>query len=74
MPGSDRGIGRRLLVAAMAWAELHGIKCLRASMVSTNFAVLALIRSMGRTVSLTTPAAGVVDATIDLATALHPAA
>jgi len=68
------GIGRRLLKAAMAWAELHGIHRLRASMLSTNVAVLGLVRSMGRVVTLTMPSAGVVEATIDLAKVLRPAA
>ncbi len=68
------GIGRRLLVAAMAWAERHRIERLRASMLSTNLAILGLLRSMGHTVTLSMPGAGVVDATIDLPTALRPAA
>jgi acetyltransferase len=68
------GIGRRLLVAAVAWGELHGIHRLRASMLSTNAAVLGLLRSMGREVTLTMPGSGVVDATIELSRALRPAA
>lgn len=60
------GIGRALLVSAMAWAELHGIDRLRASMLSTNVAILGLLRSIGRPVALTMPRAGVVDATIDI--------
>jgi acetyltransferase len=68
------GIGRRLLVAAMAWAVDHGIERLRASMVSTNAAILGLLRSMGRVVTLSMPNAGVVDATIDLSDVLRPAA
>jgi acetyltransferase len=68
------GIGRRLLVAAMAWAECHGIDRLRASMLSTNVAILGLLKSMGRVVTLTLPGAGVVEATIDLSDALRPAA
>lgn len=67
-------IGRRLLVAAMGWAECHGIDRLRASMLSTNVAILGLLRSMGRLVTLTMPNAGVVDATIDISKALRPAA
>ena len=68
------GIGRRLLVAAMTWAECHGIDRLRASMLSGNVAVLGLVRSMGRVVTLTMPAVGVMEATIDLSNALRPAA
>lgn len=69
-----QGIGRRLLQATMAWAERHGIVRLRASMLSTNVAILGLLRSMGRAVTLSMPGAGVVDATIDLPTVLRPAA
>jgi GNAT superfamily N-acetyltransferase len=68
------GIGRRLLMAAMAWAELHEVDRLRASMMSTNGAILGLLRAVGRAVTLTMPGAGVVDATIDLSNAILPAA
>ena len=68
------GIGRRLLVAAMAWAECHGIDRLRASMLSTNVAILGLVRSMGHVVTLTMPSAGVMEATIELSHAMRPAA
>ena len=68
------GIGRRLLVAAMSWADDHGIDRLRASMLSTNAAILGLLRSMGRVVTLSMPGAGVTDATIDLANAVRTAA
>jgi len=68
------GIGRRLLVAAVAWAERRGIERLRASMLSTNVAILGLLRSIGRAVTLSMPGAGVMDATIDISIALRPAA
>jgi acetyltransferase len=68
------GIGRRLLQAALTWAEIHGIERLRASMLSTNIAILGLLRSMERVVTLSMPGAGVVEATIDLPTVLRPAA
>jgi acetyltransferase len=68
------GIGRRLLGAAMAWADRHGIDRLRASMLSNNVAVLGLVRSMGRVVTLTMPSAGVMEATIDLPNAIGAAA
>lgn len=68
------GIGRALLVSAMAWAQLHGIDRLHASMLSTNVAILGLLRSIGRPVALTMPGAGVVDATIDVARIVRPAA
>ena len=69
-----QGIGRRLLLAATIWAEDHGVDRLRASMLSTNAAILGLLRSLGRVVTLSMPGAGVVDATIDLSNALRPAA
>jgi len=68
------GIRRLLLVAALTWAGRHGIERVRASMLSTNVAILGLLRSLGRPVTLSMPGAGVVDATIDLPTALRPAA
>jgi acetyltransferase len=68
------GIGRRLLLAALAWADRHGIERLRASMLWTNVAILGLLRSIGRAVTLSMPGAGEVDATIDLPKVLRPAA
>ena len=68
------GIGRRLLLAALAWAEHHGIERLRASMLWTNVAILSLLRSIGRVVTLSMPGAGDIDATIDLPSVLRPAA
>jgi acetyltransferase len=69
-----RGIGRRLLGAAITWAADHEVDRLRASMLSTNAAILGLLRSIGRVVKLSMPGAGVVDATIELSDALRPAA
>lgn len=69
-----QGIGRRLLMAAMTWAENHQVERLRASILFSNAAILGLLRSMGRAVTLTMPAAGVVDASIDVSSALRPAA
>lgn len=68
------GIGRRLLMDAMAWADQHGIERLRASMLSTNVAIVGLLRSIGRPVALTMANGGVVDVTIDLSPALRSAA
>jgi len=68
------GIGRRLLVAAMSWAEDHGIDRLRASVLSTNAAILGLLRSMGRVVTLSMPGAGETDAIIELSNVLRTAA
>lgn len=68
------GIGRRLLSACIGWAERHGIERLRASMLSTNVAILSLLRSIGRPVALTMASGGVVDATINLSATVRPAA
>ena len=68
------GIGRRLLQAALTWAERHGVERLRASMLTTNVAILGLLRSLGRVVTISMPGAGVVDATIDVPAVLRSAA
>ena len=59
-----QGIGRRLLNEAIEWASRHGIAQLRATMLATNIPILALIRSTGRTVVLTSPDCGVIEAQI----------
>lgn len=68
------GIGRRLLLAAMTWAEGHGIARLRASMLSSNTAMLGLLRASGCVVTVAMPDVGVFDATIDIPGVLRPAA
>ena len=62
-----QGIGRRLLNEAIDWASRRGIVHLRASMLATNIPILALIRSTGRTVHLTSPDCGVIEAQITIA-------
>lgn len=59
-----QGIGRRLLNEAIDWASRHGVAQLRATMLATNIPILALIRSTGRTVVLTSPDCGVIEAQI----------
>jgi GNAT superfamily N-acetyltransferase len=61
-----RGLGRAMLTEAMAWARGHGITRLRASIRSSNGAMVGLVRAMGAPVSLSSGDAGVIDATIDL--------
>jgi acetyltransferase len=61
-----RGIGRRLLAEAIVWARAHGFVRLVASVRLGNSAILGLIRSTDRTVSLGDCDGGVMDATIDL--------
>lgn len=60
------GIGGALLDAAIQWAARHNVDTLEASMLTTNAAVLGLIRSVGRPIRLSAPGAGVVRATIEL--------
>lgn len=62
-----QGIGRRLLNEAIDWASRHGIAHLRATMLATNIPILALLRSTGRTVRLTSPDCGVIEAEIEIA-------
>ncbi|MEO6208205.1 MAG: GNAT family N-acetyltransferase [Candidatus Limnocylindrales bacterium] len=69
-----QGIGRRLLNEAIEWASRHDIAHLRASMLATNVAVLALIRSTGRTVVLTSPDCGVIEADIAISPSVDAAA
>ena len=42
-----RGIGRRLMRAAVAWAERRGVATLTATMLATNPGIHGLIRSLG---------------------------
>jgi acetyltransferase len=67
-----RGIGRALLLAAVDWACAHGFDRLEASMVTTNSAILGLLRSIGGDVRLTSPRAGTVQATIRVVQPANP--
>jgi GNAT superfamily N-acetyltransferase len=69
-----RGVGRALVAAAIAWAEAHEVTCLKASMLSGNTAVLNLVRSSGRHVSLSAADGGVVEARIAVRDVLPHAA
>ena len=69
-----RGLGRNLLSEAMAWAGQHGVTELRASIRSSNGAMLGLVRTMGAPVNVSSGDAGVIDATIDLRQPLPHAA
>jgi acetyltransferase len=68
------GVGRSLLSAALDWAAYHGITHLRASMLSTNSAILGLISSLELPIRLSAPSAGVITVTIDIGGALPNAA
>ena len=69
-----QGIGRRLLHAAITWAEQRGVHRLHASMLTTNTAILGLVRSIGRPVRLGDPGAGVVTADISIDAVVERAA
>ena len=60
------GIGRRLLVEAIIWARAHGFVRLVASVRLGNSAILGLIGSMGRAITMGDCDGGVIDAVIDL--------
>src|SRR5580765_1899718 len=64
-----RGVGRSLLRAAVDWAVVHEIARLEASMLSTNSALLGLVRSLDCPIRLSTPSAGIAGVTIDIAAA-----
>ncbi|HYH91921.1 MAG TPA: GNAT family N-acetyltransferase [Candidatus Saccharimonadales bacterium] len=61
-----RGIGRALLTTSLAWAAGHGTHRLRASMRSSNGAILRLLRSSGSPLTMSVDDAGMVDAVLDL--------
>ena len=60
------GIGRRLLVEAIIWARAHGFVRLVASVRLGNSAIVGLVRSMDRTITMGDCDGGVIDAVIDL--------
>ena len=60
------GVGRALLAHAIAWAQVHGIDRLVASILSSNAAMFGLLRSMGLPVFYGACAEGEVDAYLDL--------
>ena len=73
-PWQGHGVGRALLGAAIDWARRHRVRTLQASMLTTNSAILGLLRSARLPTRLSTPKAGVVTATMDVTPALSTAA
>ncbi len=73
-PRQGAGIGRALLDAAIAWARHHAVGSLQASMLTTNSAIVGLLRSPGLPLRFSKTAAGVVTATLELAPAVPTAA
>lgn len=67
------GIGRRLMEAALAWAQSHGIEAILASAFADNFRVLRLLSSAPYPVHLSPADGGIVDVTIPLVPELLPA-
>lgn len=62
-----RGIGRALTAASLGWAERHGIRWLRATMLSDNAGIIRLLQSLRRLLTFTTPSAGVIEAVVQVA-------
>jgi acetyltransferase len=69
-----KGVGQRLLAIGIAWARRRGINELHASMLWGNNGVRRLIQGTGYPLRLSTPAAGVVEASLRIGTALTTAA
>ncbi len=61
-----QGIGRALLATSIAWARLHGVTRLRASMLWSNAAILGLLRSVGRPLTVRASDDGDLEAVIDV--------
>ncbi|MGZ8502411.1 MAG: N-acetyltransferase family protein [Candidatus Limnocylindrales bacterium] len=68
------GIGKRLLAIGIAWARRRGITELQASMLWGNEGVRRLILGTGYPLRLSTPSAGVVDASLRIGRVLRTAA
>jgi GNAT superfamily N-acetyltransferase len=69
-----RGVGRALLAAAVEWGRSHGIGTLSASMLSSNAAILGLVRSMGWPISFEAADGGTVEVLVRIGDALPNAA
>jgi GNAT superfamily N-acetyltransferase len=61
-----RGVGRALLAAAIAWAEANGIERLRAEIRWSNPAILRLLRSAERPLTLAATDDGDLEARLDI--------
>lgn len=68
-----RGIGRRLVERAVAWARMDGLEQLTATMLAGNPAIQRLLTDLGMP-SMSRPiGAGVVEIRIDLRSGIRPA-
>ncbi len=68
------GIGRTLLASAIEWSRRHGAPRLRASMLTSNPAIDALLRSTGLPVTRSAAGADVIEASLELTGELPRAA
>jgi acetyltransferase len=69
-----QGVGRALLTQSIAWAQVHAVERLRASMLWSNAAILGLLRSVDRPVTLRSAADGDLEGVIDVRSAVLTAA
>ena len=60
------GVGRAMLARAIAWARIHGVARLVASMQCSNASMFALLRSMDYPITYGATAEGTVDAYLDV--------
>lgn len=68
-----RGIGRRLVERAVAWARIDGLEQLTATMLAGNPAIQRLLTDLGLPSTSRPIGAGVVEIRIDLRSGIRPA-
>ena len=64
-----RGVGRRLVGAAVEWARRDGFRTLTATMLANNPAIQRLLTSLGLPATARAVGAGIVEVAIDLGVA-----
>jgi acetyltransferase len=69
-----QGIARELLATAIDWSRRHGAPRLRASMLTSNPGIDALLRSTGLPIARSVAGAGVIEASLELGGGLRRAA
>jgi acetyltransferase len=68
------GVGRALLAAAIDWARIYGFGRVRAAIRWSNPAIMGLLRTTERPISIRSDAGGELDALIDISGDLPAAA
>jgi GNAT superfamily N-acetyltransferase len=68
-----RGLGRRLVVAALAWARAEGMRTLTATMLASNPPIQRLLTSLGLPTVAVGRGAGVIEIRIELGAEQPPA-